>query len=1553
MKQLIADQGRGKTGTGFRLFVLLLSLLLTAFFTSSVFAGTKGGSVTVSTNKTSAAPGDLVTFTVKYNANSATILTSAGVILQWDANVFALDASSSLGTIDDNDPHGTAYLDGKYGNVQNNDNNRLTVTTSGSSDLLELRLSNEDKSGDPLYGVTGKAYVNDTRTSSYNEQGKTISGYQLFTVTLKVKSGISAGHYIVTGKVISVSDDAGSKPSDYTVGTQTITITVPEITITTGDGQSAVIGTSPAKLLSVTLANGSVKESGVDVTFKTSSGTFANGKNTQTIKTGSNGVATASKLTVGNTPGPVNVTVSATNYASKTFKLTAVPGAAAKITKTNNAQSAVVGTTLPNPFTITVKDNAGNLVAKDTSVSFAVTSGGGSIDITTAKTDANGQAHTSLTLGTTAGTNEVTATVGSITAIFTATGTAAAKSKITLTPAADQVSSTSAVSVKITAKITDKYGNVVPTAADAVTFITDNTTYGTFADNTAVSASNGVATKTLTTKNTGGGPNVITITAKTTSLASGTTTVTTVPFALKKTVVNLLTSESYKFSLTGGIAPTWKLNTAAKGSMSATGKTGGTYTASTKEGTDTLTVSDTISGSHVSSVATIRVYTPITTSVTSATGLAVGSTMPLIISGGNSSSYTYTSSNTAIGTVAADGKVTAVKAGTFKVTVTDGLSYDGKTKTNSAATATIEVVNPITIATNTVYLDTKSNNNAAISANGGKGGYLYKSSNNKVATVNAAGKITAAGAGTASIIVTDGTYSNITATVTVRVAMPLSVKNGSTALTAANVPEVSSGSEMILTPVGGTNSYTMQVTQNPDSTNPATIKDNSDGTFTFTPPTKGGFAGQYKLQLTDKTSGLADEITISVPLKIESSKYNIRQSDKTQTATVSGAANGDSIIFTVLNSSKAEDTNGAIATVDKDKNAPATAAANQAVTTITPTNDSLTSPARFTIKAMDTSNAALAAVESKTMAVIPEMTYSGIIVDGNGSPVSGVKVEALLTYNKNQGAPYTVTSGADGSFDISLPYVSQGVNFRVSKSGYITADMTGSKYKQSGNTANTTTFTMTLATGSIAGTVNVSNAPTDDVYGKVNAYYTDTKGSLILGGSADFIIFHNTKSTNFTLDLDNSRTYTKIISSAKNYKSALDDNSKAGFDISKSNISGRSLSLVVADTYNVTVASGPVFTFSKSGTDISTYTATAQDSDGTDVSPSLTKKGSALVVTFSTDQNLTVYLKNGSTVVFVYTYTKGQQAQVNKGNQFTEAVDLQTGFDSSFTGNSLNPVLRNILINLTPNGINPSAIVGGGGKTGVKTSTLEFKIINDDSKNGKNEKSKATGHQVMMVKLNIIKQDGTIATSADINKALKKITITMPFDPAVVHPGDFKAGRYLIYFAPTLAAYQSNPSRLPVADILNADFINSTVTFKVDHLTVFGSGAASSSGTTASASGGSDSRCFIATAAFGSYQEAHVQLIRKFRDNYLLTNELGRAFVHAYYNYSPPMARWIRGHAMARSLVRVMLLPLFMLSWFLVQASLALQLAVVLGVLGLAFGMLHAYRVRRTVTDLG
>jgi internalin A len=67
--------------------------------------------------------------------------------------------------------------------------------------------------------------------------------------------------------------------------------------------------------------------------------------------------------------------------------------------------------------------------------------------------------------------------------------------------------------------------------------------------------------------------------------------------------------------------------------------------------------------------------------------------------------------------------------------------------------------------------------------------------------------------------------------------------------------------------------------------------------------------------------------------------------------------------------------------------------------------------------------------------------------------------------------------------------------------------------------------------------------------------------------------------------------------------------------------------------------------------------------------------------------------------------------------------------------------------------------------------------------------------------------------------------------------------------------------------------------------------------------------CFIATAAYGTPMAKEIQILREFRDKYLLTNPLGQGLVNMYYRISPPIAGFITEHPSLKPIVRAELMP--------------------------------------------
>jgi hypothetical protein len=87
--------------------------------------------------------------------------------------------------------------------------------------------------------------------------------------------------------------------------------------------------------------------------------------------------------------------------------------------------------------------------------------------------------------------------------------------------------------------------------------------------------------------------------------------------------------------------------------------------------------------------------------------------------------------------------------------------------------------------------------------------------------------------------------------------------------------------------------------------------------------------------------------------------------------------------------------------------------------------------------------------------------------------------------------------------------------------------------------------------------------------------------------------------------------------------------------------------------------------------------------------------------------------------------------------------------------------------------------------------------------------------------------------------------------------------------------------------------------------------------------------CFIAMTAYGSPVEPHVELLRDFRDRFLLENDIGKSFVNLYYTYSPPIADYIADHDALRLVVRWSLLPVVGLSWLALHLGLDATLTLI------------------------
>jgi hypothetical protein len=147
----------------------------------------------------------------------------------------------------------------------------------------------------------------------------------------------------------------------------------------------------------------------------------------------------------------------------------------------------------------------------------------------------------------------------------------------------------------------------------------------------------------------------------------------------------------------------------------------------------------------------------------------VGESVALAQESSVGASLTYKSDDESVATVDNNGNVKALKAGTVTITVTAA-----KTETSPEVTKKITVT--VTKKSQSISVKTpatKTYGDKAFSLNASaKTALTYKSSNEKVATVDKTGKVTIVGAGTATIAITaaeDATYSKATKDVKVTV----------------------------------------------------------------------------------------------------------------------------------------------------------------------------------------------------------------------------------------------------------------------------------------------------------------------------------------------------------------------------------------------------------------------------------------------------------------------------------------------------------------------------------------------------------------------------------------------------------------------------------------------------------------------------------------------------------------------------------------------------------------------------------------------------------------
>jgi hypothetical protein len=157
--------------------------------------------------------------------------------------------------------------------------------------------------------------------------------------------------------------------------------------------------------------------------------------------------------------------------ATGSISVTVAQAAGTAVASSGNGQTGTVGQPLAQPLVVLVND-PGSHPAAGVTVTFAVTSGGGSVGTSTTTTNASGQAQTTWTLGSTSGTQQVSATVSGASGsplTFSATANTGAPSAVVKQTGDFQRWLVSQpVPTRPTVVVRDQFGN--PIAGDSVTF---------------------------------------------------------------------------------------------------------------------------------------------------------------------------------------------------------------------------------------------------------------------------------------------------------------------------------------------------------------------------------------------------------------------------------------------------------------------------------------------------------------------------------------------------------------------------------------------------------------------------------------------------------------------------------------------------------------------------------------------------------------------------------------------------------------------------------------------------------------------------------------------------------------------------------------------------------------------------------------------------------------------------------------------------------------------------------------------------------------------------
>lgn len=321
------------------------------------------------------------------------------------------------------------------------------------------RVRIEDQFGNPVPGVNvavavaaGSGLVAISVPVTDTTGAATVGSWQLGTL---------AGHNALT---MSVSGLAGSPVTFAATGLRDVAAQLVRVSV---DTQTAIAG-QPVSVLPVVRVADQYGNAvpGHSITFALT-GALVGSLTPSVATTDTGGVARVTDWTLAITPGLNTLEADASGLLGSpiTFNANGITTTASTmVAAAGNAQSGVVATLLSIAYSVEVRDGSGALLPNE-QVHWAVGTGGGSMNPPTSVTDASGIASSTRTLGPLAGTQTATASIGALSAGFSATALPDVPARM-LKLSADAQAATvgTLVGAPPAVRVVDQFDNPVPGA---------------------------------------------------------------------------------------------------------------------------------------------------------------------------------------------------------------------------------------------------------------------------------------------------------------------------------------------------------------------------------------------------------------------------------------------------------------------------------------------------------------------------------------------------------------------------------------------------------------------------------------------------------------------------------------------------------------------------------------------------------------------------------------------------------------------------------------------------------------------------------------------------------------------------------------------------------------------------------------------------------------------------------------------------------------------------------------------------------------------------------